>query len=279
MFSCKRCGYEANYKANLKNHLQRLTPCDAKLNDIDCTILLEEISKPRSANFNCDKCNKTFSHASGKYRHQRTCNSFANKTDDLQYQIEELKKQLQAITNNNFLAAAAPIVNNGHITTNNNQTVNVNITNNIHNLQNSDYSDISIVEIRDHINSYPHPSDFVTNIINLFHFNRDFPRNHNIRIINEFEAEVFENGKWVTKPTTDVLKSLVALIYETITIKLSHISEFERQFRYLSSTSQFKKNLDFIKNVRNGEIEINHQSPWKSIISQMKTSSDKIIFR
>lgn len=97
MFSCKRCGYTAIHKAHLKSHLLKITPCTAKLNDLDRKCLLDEITKQKNANYKCDRCDKHFSHLSGKYRHQRLCGSSTNQDVKLKYDIKDLKQEVDLL--------------------------------------------------------------------------------------------------------------------------------------------------------------------------------------
>lgn len=97
MFSCKRCGYTAIHKAHLKSHLQKITSCTAKLNDLDRKCLLDEITKQKNANYKCDRCDKHFSHLSGKYRHQRLCGSSTNKEVQLECDINDLRTQIDEL--------------------------------------------------------------------------------------------------------------------------------------------------------------------------------------
>jgi hypothetical protein len=43
MYKCKRCGYSSSIKGNLKNHFKRKRVCKPVLNDIDISILKEEL--------------------------------------------------------------------------------------------------------------------------------------------------------------------------------------------------------------------------------------------
>lgn len=286
MFSCKRCGYQTDVKINIKGHLTRIKPCETIHCDTDRAILLNEIYQ-KNGDYSCDKCNKVFTHQSSKYRHQRSCNTFATENDRLKDELKTIKKQmklLQLSVAGNLIAAPAPtsMVNHGTIhNTDNSQNinnfVNINVTNNIHNISDTDFSQISLREIKSDINPYTHPSDFIPILMRLIYFNKDFPKNNNIKLINESQSEVFEAGKWVPKSTPDVFKIALFLIENAIDDKLSELSEYDRICNYMFSTCTFKRNLDYIKQVQKPDFNINiSESPWGSSYSQLKVYSDSI---
>lgn len=104
-------------------------------------------------------------------------------------------KLLQLSVAGNLIAAPAPtsMVNHGTIhNTDNSQNinnfVNINVTNNIHNISDTDFSQISLREIKSDINPYTHPSDFIPILMRLIYFNKDFPKNNNIKLINDFRV-------------------------------------------------------------------------------------------
>lgn len=284
MFSCKRCGYETSVKTNIKRHLVKTTECEAKYSDKTRSELLQELTIEIETEFKCDKCQKSFSFSSAKYRHQKNCQKFANKTAELEDKVKQLEKQLkifqmaasgQAV----MVAAAAPVSNSGKMvnsanTFNNNinNSVSINVGNALNSIHNSDYSEISIREIKDSIDVYDHPSDFIPILLQLTHFNKCFPKNHNIRIINEDIAEVYEYGKWVQQKTDQALKVSLYMMEQMILEKLKTLSEFERDYRYMNNGCTFKKNLDFISEAQKNDINV-HVSPWLSVVSQLRTHS------
>lgn len=294
MFSCNRCGYETKVKANLIKHLMTKSICESD-NDIDRNIQLQELTNRKETEFKCNRCQKSFSFSNTRYRHQKNCNNFANKTAELEDKVKQLEKQLkifqmaasgQAV----MVAATAPVSNSGKMvnrntigvdnsvdnsinnTVNNNVSINVGILNSIHN---SDYSEISIREIKDSIDVYDHPSDFIPILLQLTHFNKCFPKNHNIRFISEDVAEVYEYGKWVQQRTDQVLKLSLYMMEQMILEKLQSLSEFEREYRYMNNGCTFKRNLDFISEAQKNDINV-HVSPWLSVVSQLRTSSIQV---
>lgn len=71
-YTCLRCGFATNRKSTLRNHLSRLSPCQASLHNVSCSELIRRldhcIDDPDS--LTCDACAKTFkSYSSYKYHY------------------------------------------------------------------------------------------------------------------------------------------------------------------------------------------------------------------
>ena len=108
-----------------------------------------------------------------------------NKTAELEDKVKQLEKQLKifqmaATGQAVMVATAAPVANSGKMV-NSANTFNNNINNSVsinvgilHSIHNSDYSEISIREIKDCIDVYDHPSDFIPILLQLTHFNKFF---------------------------------------------------------------------------------------------------------
>ena len=72
-FQCQRCGYETDYKANLKHHLTKKRPCiSINSNDITPQQLLQELYPVTTKEYICT-CGKKYSHCSGLSVHKRNC--------------------------------------------------------------------------------------------------------------------------------------------------------------------------------------------------------------
>lgn len=74
-YTCKRCGYQCEYKYLLVNHLQRKFPCKSNLISYDVESLLHDLENEGidAAKFSCKFCNKRFTDSSNRYRHQKNC--------------------------------------------------------------------------------------------------------------------------------------------------------------------------------------------------------------
>jgi len=206
-FKCERCGYEVTQRHLLKRHLERKFVCKPKVHDIsreDVKKQFEESDKER--NFNCKFCNKGFTDASNKCRHQRECSlkdegisTLKNNYEKLCEELETVKAQLSLIQQGSMQASTS-VVNN---TTNNIQ----NTTNNINNTTNN------IIVMRQFGNeTHHHISDEflarcvvkdlngVKSLIEKIHFSEEAPENKNVRLKSSKrkKVEVFkgDNSKW-----------------------------------------------------------------------------------
>ena len=77
-YTCKRCGYEAKDKFNLRRHLMKANPCKAITADISPSSedLLSELDSGNNVKipmYACSACNKEYVHKSGLSRHKTIC--------------------------------------------------------------------------------------------------------------------------------------------------------------------------------------------------------------
>jgi hypothetical protein len=71
-YKCRRCGHIAYQKIQLQNHLNKQKECESIYEDIDRSILLNELKK-KIVIFDCKKCGKTFSSRQSKWTHEKKC--------------------------------------------------------------------------------------------------------------------------------------------------------------------------------------------------------------
>lgn len=123
-YKCKRCGYTATTKGNLKQHWNRKRICPAHLGDISIEYLRSELANVTNSSddrkFACDKCQKKFSTAQGKYQHKRDfCKETSNTLDDsVQDTIQIMHKEMQELKNElSLLKNQTTIVANNTTTT------------------------------------------------------------------------------------------------------------------------------------------------------------------
>jgi predicted RNA-binding Zn-ribbon protein involved in translation (DUF1610 family) len=95
MFTCQRCGFETDHKHVIIRHLKRKTVCKPVKEDIDRVQQLQELSKEEKVKqFACERCGKTFTHASSLSRHHKACLT-TNK--ELKDEVETLKQTIQTM--------------------------------------------------------------------------------------------------------------------------------------------------------------------------------------
>jgi hypothetical protein len=177
-YICKRCGYKATQKQNLKNHLQKKKECESLYENISREILLKELEK-KITTLNCNKCNKIFSSRQSKWTHEQNCKY--NK--DINEELKELKEMLNKVIETQ---------NKQELIGNNNTLINSNNTNN--NIINNT---IIVTDLRpfgeenydyiceDMIKRNLRPSkNLLLKLFKLIHFNRNHPENWNFYISN-----------------------------------------------------------------------------------------------
>jgi len=131
-YLCMRCGYETNFRANMKSHLDRVKKCSKNINSIgkndnELYDLSLNPDKSKSKNiFNCKVCNKNYSRIDSYHRHlknSKECNQDNIENND---KVNIIESNINNITLNN--------VTNSNITcgdTINNINKNINININI----------------------------------------------------------------------------------------------------------------------------------------------------
>ena len=76
IYTCTRCGYITNHKANLVCHLRRKRPCEAILDDRSPADLLTELKVGNGSvdlSTQCELCKLTFASAFSLKRHLVKC--------------------------------------------------------------------------------------------------------------------------------------------------------------------------------------------------------------
>jgi len=240
MYCCKRCHYTTDIKTNILSHLKRKNQCNVLFDDIDRSILIDELTQKDTNDtpFECEYCSKKFSYQSGKSRHKKSCKENPNNVEDsIVDRLEEKIKELEQKINNQN-------------TTVNNITTNYNIQNNVQNTINFGKENVEFLAdsfIRRCLFRAP---DGVTDLTKKIHFNPDKPEYHNVTTTNKKDGflEVFKNGKWVYD---DKNKVLDALIKQSFDILSSHYDQFDDEIKTELSPTNFKRVDQFVESVLN----------------------------
>lgn len=224
------------------SHLSRQNKCEARLQDIDPTVLLQELQSNNYTDafkFSCSSCDKRFKSRQALHYHRKTIHMDENDTDTaMQRMKNEIMKELAAMgqgTNTNTTNNTSN-TNIGHQQIQNNHyTYNINVAP----VQRNDFGNESI----DHIST-----DMIKNyILQLgagtvamflkMHFDPLVPENHNIVNLSSKKKRVgvVENNKWVVmdyKIATD------QAIRKINNLKFQHFMDLKAEDPSLSRNEQ-----------------------------------------
>ena len=211
-FTCLRCGYVTNLKANLKKHLKRKTICKPILQDISINQILLHNNIISCKKYICRYCNKELGSKQSKSRHENHfCKHKSLVTN--QMLMENLANQLGPQVKNILEETKIGTIdiesiynnynNNGQMAGNDINTLN-NQVNNIDNskkidIHNYGEEDLSHITDTDYKEMLKDPFSALSKLINAIHFNDLKPENQNLRIPNIKNpfVETFKDGEWV----------------------------------------------------------------------------------
>ena len=232
IYNCRRCGYSASQKSNLKNHFNRKKICKPVIENISIETLKNELEgiepkmnpnepklnpnepkmnpnepKMNPTKYQCKYCYKYYSTNSHMHRHQHKCKKKPEENSISVLQLEEielLKKQVADLLEEKTKCNNYNSNNTNNIDTQNN----INITINGFGSERTDY--ISNDYIRSLFNV---PYGAIPRLLEKIHFNPDHPENWNVKITNDKkpDAQVYdsEKEKWVVKDKKDTINSLL----------------------------------------------------------------------
>lgn len=235
-YICPRCNYSTKYRGNFKSHLNRKKKCSSKnLNinvdkiNIDSCKKYMNIKSP--IKYKCDCCNKVYLSRQGKYQHMKKYCKFKqinnielnkkskiHSNENQQLNSEELLEKLLDMNYSKkdatkFIRDLNNITNNQNITNNTNNSFNTtnNNTNNfnIYNYGDEDISHVTTDMLKHFITDNPYKS--IPNLVSEIHFNKKYPKNRNIVIINKREPYVLIhfNGGWLLKNKTEFMSDII----------------------------------------------------------------------
>lgn len=204
MYSCKRCGYNSEFKSNLTRHLRKRVPCKAELEDIPREELLGEVvEKDAETEWTCPICHDVFHSRSSMYRHKRSCKAKTEQKE--KHRIEELESRLQELenttTHHTHIHQTVNNVNQGTI---NNITINAVGKEDIGYLtEHPKFQEFMVRCIRDRMEG-------VCNYLVKKHFDPAHPENHNLKKLNKKDdfMEVFDGRKWKLRYSEDILEDI-----------------------------------------------------------------------
>lgn len=171
--------------------------------------------------FECDFCNSTFKHKSGKYRHQNN-NCKVKKSQiaiieqmrtemreqevryakQMMMQEERHSKQMEELMKLTEIALSKPSGGNRNC----NNTTNNNIIIHAYGKE-----DISFLKDKDFLELLNNSVTSVQTLVKKIHFNEEHPENKNIKITNRKQpyAKVYNGDKWLIKDKKETITNLV----------------------------------------------------------------------
>lgn len=236
-FVCGRCGHRCQRKSDLKKHLQNVKICEAKVSDVERSILITQLERKYNDNaITCQWCEKKFNHSSNYSTHKKTCkkrpitetdtnqsgnNILFSELLNVLKSIDNTMKHLQSNTN----TTSNPITQNNY---------NTNTTYNIIGQQNVNvnaFGNESVTHItNDKMMTYIKNRDIIE-LIKDVNFNSTVPENHNVKRItsskdyykNQFLSIFDEDGKWQMNSKERVLERIVS---NGIRVMYKHFTDF-----------------------------------------------------
>ena len=182
MITCDKCSKMYSSLITYNNHI-RLNRCKIKTNELLCSY-----------------CAKKFKSKQWRHKHEIKCKTIheneMKKLNDKITELEEMVKSSQSNTNN--------IVNNNIVNNNNNTQVNYFINN-------YGNEDISHITKRDFLRIFKTRKMSIPKFIEMLHFNKDVPQNHNVYISNYKDnyALIFSDNKWKIIDKNEILRKLI----------------------------------------------------------------------
>lgn len=255
IYKCERCGYQSNYKYNLKVHLEKKKICPSTNSDISRDLLIEKLTYNTDLKYKCEYCPKTLNTKIGIELHESKCdfkelflyNKVKHKiTKDIEdkfekeklqkdIEYEQLKEKLEKeIEDKVFKKIKDTKSEIKQTNTNNIQGNNNSITNAIGDNIIVNHNNINIKicnfhsEDRDHIIKYEQEikdcllDKNIPRLVRFVHINPNILENSNVRLhdndSNSQYLDVIEKGKWTAKDKYETLNCMINQAYAILSL-------------------------------------------------------------
>lgn len=212
---CRRCGHVSSCKSNLMKHLRRKVPCLPMKEDISIEDMVSNLTAKEynDVTYDCSHCGKRFNTRQSKSRHMQICKAKKDIDTDksqinkLIQEVEELKRRIGEVSNNNVVN-----INNG--TVNNN-----NIKIEIKNFGNENMAALPMRTIRECFSTM----DF-KNMFEALYCDDDFPENQNVKLKSKKDKQLllYKSDKWNITSFDNGLEEIFNKLYNIF-------DEFARQ--------------------------------------------------
>jgi len=240
-YFCQRCGWSTIIKTQIRNHFFRIKPCEPILSNITNREMIElyfpELIEQYEDRFlkliqksilNCKFCKKKFSSKQSRWFHEKSCSKIHIENDNLLAQQLKDKDEIikiQQKEKEDLLKLVGELgkkstINNSNNTTNSNNTnTTINVQINAFGNENLSYLSKSFL---DSLLKIPYAS--IPKLLEEIHFNKKFPENQNIKIINRKEkwALKFNGKEWEFVPKNAVINDM---IYNGVNILENHYDD------------------------------------------------------
>jgi len=300
-YKCYNCGYGNDDKTKMKNHLNRKNKCkclyDNDINLDECkqyildgmshddyltklkyNMLNNTNNTTNNTNLQCTHCDKKFKHKSSLYKHLKICKNKKTENEAKKY-LEELVKllNLQIKDQKNELTKKDKIIasKDNTIASKDNTIISLskkagitqinNIQNNIQNnvvinsFNNTDLSHVTDKIVKQGLSKSVH---CIPELIELIHFDKDKPENHNIYIpnIKNNDIMLYDGDKWTANDRG-----------ETIDILLDRYENFYTEYIDEEWTSKGKSCPRYTTNFKNYREKIKDKNVLKHIEKAIET--------
>jgi uncharacterized C2H2 Zn-finger protein len=267
IYECEKCGFKTenkkDYQKHLKTkkHLKNVGELDNDENlsytpNIPFCAISEDM-------FECDFCNATFKHKSGKYRHQnQNCKVKKSQiaiieqmrsemreqevryTKHMMMQEERHTEQMKELMKLTEIALSKPSGGNRNC----NNTTNNNIIIHAYGKE-----DISFLKDKDFLEMLNNSGTSVQTLVKKIHFNEEHPENKNVKITNKKQpyAKVYNGDKWLIKDKKETITNLVEDKMNLLDSKFDELQgdmtpfKQERHIDFHENTSD--EMLDYVK--------------------------------
>lgn len=287
--TCRRCGYIASSKGNLKIHFKRRFPCHATLEDISIEELMQQAianthqPSTREHRYPCRFCSKAFTSSQGRYQHQRYHCKLAKQEgpvgpvdmaacmQTMQQNMEAMRLELER------LKSPSTVQNN----TNNNTNTNTNSHNTIHNnitIHAYDKPNLEYLTPEFLTQCVKRRDKGLCELLEHIHYHPEHAENHNIRLTNKRSNYIeTHNGKRFMYQ--DKEKVLDELVREGFEILENHYveNEYDIQQALNYNETRLEEIREFIEACREQQIHV--ITPLKQNVFLLILNNQYIIFK